>query len=278
MELAYRIFNRWRQGNFFRYMRHHFAIRLHPLANPYSYPQDMEEEAKRIPIGFYNNDSSEGENSPVARVVVGLWFYKTPFARFCAWAYMAAMGKDPFDDFDSGGELGGRWRDYLCVYPTEEGPMPTQHWEAMRVGVDEVGYLHTLEQAAARAKASVSADGKLRAEIARAELLVSEILSEIDARDATETAEKLTPKSLQEMRRKRAQHISRLQGVPGSPFRRQHSWLPQRGAASADCLVRGEEPRARLEDSYWSLLVAEAVWKSAQTEQPVAIEDCDRRT
>lgn len=40
----------------------------------------------------------------------------------------------------------------------------------------------------------------------------------------------------------------------------------------AERLVSGEEPRANLEDSFWSLLVAEAVWKSAQTGQAATIE------
>lgn len=177
----------------------------------YSYSQDIEEEARRIPIGFYNNDVSEGEKSPLTRVVAGLWFYATPFARFCPWAYLAGMGKDPFDDFDSGGKLGAWWRDCMCVYPTKEGPMPTQHWEAMRAGVDDVRYLYTLEQAIARARPRASGDDKLRAEVAKAESLVSEILSQIDSRDAAKTAARLTPRVLQQIRRRLAEQLARLQ-------------------------------------------------------------------
>jgi hypothetical protein len=48
---------------------------------------------------------------------------------------------DPFDDFDKHGESGGLYPDQGVVYPTQQGPMSTIGWEAMREGIDDYRYL-----------------------------------------------------------------------------------------------------------------------------------------
>ena len=177
----------------------------------YSISEEMEQEARRVPCGFYNNDVAEGEKSPEARIVSGLWFYKTPFARFCPWAYLAPMGEnsDPYDDFEGGR---GWWRDCCLVRPTVEGPMLTQHWEAMRAGVDDVRYLYTLQQMIARAERQKgAARAPLVEEMRQAKTLVEGILSKIDERNAARTRQKLGPRELQELRHQVAHQIVRLQ-------------------------------------------------------------------
>jgi hypothetical protein len=106
----------------------------------------------------YLNDCRKARNS------CGLGFYRRPAEAMYYWHYQALTG-DAFDDFD------GNARDWCAVYPGPGGELiPTMDWESLREGVDDLRYIATLKQLAARADkgnaAQKQAAAKARAELA----------------------------------------------------------------------------------------------------------------
>ncbi|MDX9867493.1 MAG: sugar-binding protein [Kiritimatiellia bacterium] len=81
------------------------------------------------------------------RSSVGLSFWKSGADGAGIWTYQRPNG-DPFNDLD------GEYKDYCLVFPPREpggAPVPTLGWEGIREGWRDYRYVHTLEQAAARA-------------------------------------------------------------------------------------------------------------------------------
>jgi hypothetical protein len=86
------------------------------------------------------------------------------------FAYMEFAG-DPFCDLD------GPNRDWNTVYPSMDSPThdPTLEWEAMREGVYDYRYCHTLKALAERARAK----GK-SAEAVKGAKVLDEVLAAVD--------------------------------------------------------------------------------------------------
>ncbi|MCX6906921.1 MAG: DUF4091 domain-containing protein, partial [Verrucomicrobia bacterium] len=106
----------------------------------------------------YLNDCRKARNS------CGFGFYRRPAEAMYYWHYQYPVG-DPFNDFD------GNARDWCAAYPGPDGtPIPTMDWESLREGVDDLRYITTLKQLAARAgkgnAAQKQAAAKARAELA----------------------------------------------------------------------------------------------------------------
>lgn len=79
---------------------------------------------------------------------VGLCFWKSGADGTGIWTYQRPNA-DPFNDLD------GEYKDYCMVFPprTPGGqPVPTLGWEGVREGWRDFRYVHTLEQAVARAE------------------------------------------------------------------------------------------------------------------------------
>ena len=86
----------------------------------------------------YLNSARKARNS------CGFGFYRRPAEAMFYWHYQCYQG-DPYDDFD------GTCRDHCAVYPGPDGEqVPTIDWESLREGVDDMKYIATLKQYAAR--------------------------------------------------------------------------------------------------------------------------------
>ena len=86
----------------------------------------------------YLNDARKARSS------CGFGFYRRPAEAMFYWHYQACNG-DPFNDLD------GNARDWCAAYPGPGGePIPTIDWEALREGIDDMKYIATLKQYAAR--------------------------------------------------------------------------------------------------------------------------------
>jgi hypothetical protein len=103
------------------------------------------------PVWLYNMDVSPWEPKR-ARLVFGLYAARCRAAGCFQWAYQwpAKPGVDPYH------ELGSDARFYAqsFAYPAPDGPLPTLALEAIREGIDDMRYIHTLTQLIAQARAA----------------------------------------------------------------------------------------------------------------------------
>ena len=85
---------------------------------------------------------------------------------------------DPYDDFDTDS------KDMFAAYPSRDGPVATLQWEACREGINDLRYLHTLEEALTRAKARQAAgergaDARAMRNVRRAERFLRDLRQRI---------------------------------------------------------------------------------------------------
>jgi hypothetical protein len=145
----------------------------------------------------YLNDCRKARNS------CGFGFYRRPAEAMYYWHYQALTG-NPFDDFD------GDARDWCAVYPGADGTLiPTMDWESLREGVDDLRYIATLKQLAARAEkgneTQKQAAAKARAELAA--VLASDV--ETNTKQSA-FAENLSHDDYNNLRRRLANRIVEL--------------------------------------------------------------------
>ena len=107
-----------------------------------------------------------------ARSSAGFGLFARGAAAMYYWHYQMPNG-DPFDDLD------GRARDWCAAYPGPDGPLPTLDWEAIREGVDDLRYIHTLELLAERCR---SMGGPPAAAAAEAHARLDQILHDESGR------------------------------------------------------------------------------------------------
>jgi hypothetical protein len=89
----------------------------------------------------------------VRRYLAGVWFWSTGADGQGYWCYQSQWRRSPaFQDLEGTAHS----HDYVA-YPDLDGPIPTLHWECIRMGIDDARYLYTLEAAIAAAGTSPQA-------------------------------------------------------------------------------------------------------------------------
>jgi hypothetical protein len=78
----------------------------------------------------------------VNRYMAGIHLFLTGLDGIWPYVYIHNSAGDPFDDFDLFDDEKGEFVPEMgVVYPTQQGPMSTMGWEAMREGIDDYRYL-----------------------------------------------------------------------------------------------------------------------------------------
>jgi hypothetical protein len=96
----------------------------------------------RDPIDQSYYWQSRAEDARVNRYLAGFHLYQTNLNGIWPYVYIHNNGSDPFDDLDSNPDFDGSTkREMGLAYPTQQGPMSTIEWEAMREGIDDYRYL-----------------------------------------------------------------------------------------------------------------------------------------
>jgi len=95
----------------------------------------------RDPIDQSYYWQSHAEDARVNRYLAGFHLYLTKLNGIWPYVYIHNDGSDPFDDLDTSPNVGGAPREKGLAYPTQQGPMSTIEWEAMREGIDDYRYL-----------------------------------------------------------------------------------------------------------------------------------------
>ena len=120
-------------------------------------------------------------------------------------ALATKAGQALMERFD-GGELQSLETDYLYVHISGNF-----HGQRLTLYLDDVRYLFTLQETIRVAEAKAAGSPELAAEIEAARGVVVRVLEVINERDAAETDQRLSVGDLQEMRRRVAEAIVRLQ-------------------------------------------------------------------
>ncbi len=81
------------------------------------------------------------ENPQINRFMSGYYLWNTGLDGIFPYVYQDVRN-NPYDDFDIWNSAGD-YRDHLVTYPSQNGPVPTIQWEALREGLDDVRYLAT---------------------------------------------------------------------------------------------------------------------------------------
>ena len=79
------------------------------------------------------------EDPRINRHLAGFFLWLTDLDGIFPYVYQH-IKNNPYDDFD---EWHKNLRDHLVTYPSQEGPVPTIQWEALREGIDDIRYLST---------------------------------------------------------------------------------------------------------------------------------------
>ncbi len=95
-------------------------------------------------IGSYANPQGGVEEPETYRRNFGLGLWKAGYDCACTYAYQHSFGHS-WDDYDN-----VKYRDHEMAYPTVNGVIPTLQWEGYREGYDDLRYLATLENLAAK--------------------------------------------------------------------------------------------------------------------------------
>ncbi|MGD9276719.1 MAG: hypothetical protein PVJ67_06105 [Candidatus Pacearchaeota archaeon] len=77
------------------------------------------------------------EDPKINRFLSGFYLYLTGLNGIFPYVYQGVIN-NPYDDFD---EWYSTLRDHLATYPSQEGPITTMQWEALREGIDDNRYL-----------------------------------------------------------------------------------------------------------------------------------------
>ena len=78
------------------------------------------------------------------RLLAGFYLWKSRFNGICPFGYQHLQGDNPYDDF------GRSYKVLTVTYPSQQGPIPTLSWEALREGIDDVRYLTALTDSIAK--------------------------------------------------------------------------------------------------------------------------------
>ena len=106
-------------------------------------------------IGSYANPQGGVEEPETYRRNFGLGLWKAGYDCACTYAYQHSFGHS-WDDYDN-----VKYRDHEMAYPTVNGVIPTLQWEGYREGYDDLRYLATLENLAAKHQRQPGKAGEL---------------------------------------------------------------------------------------------------------------------
>ncbi len=81
------------------------------------------------------------ENPKINRFQAGFYLWNTGIDGIFPYVYQDVRN-NPYDDFDVWSSS-HPYRDHLVTYPSQNGPVPTVQWEALREGLDDMRYLQT---------------------------------------------------------------------------------------------------------------------------------------
>ena len=82
------------------------------------------------------------EDPRVNRYYAGIHLWLTGMDGIFPYVYQDVRN-NPYDDFDVWSETKSIYRDHLVTYPSENGPIDTIQWEALREGLDDFRILQT---------------------------------------------------------------------------------------------------------------------------------------
>ncbi len=83
------------------------------------------------------------ENPVINRFHAGFYLWNTGLDGIVPYVYQS-IWNDPYNDFDVWGDKpASNYRDHMVAYPSENGPVPTVQWEALREGIDDYRYVKT---------------------------------------------------------------------------------------------------------------------------------------
>jgi len=85
------------------------------------------------------------EDPRVNRFMSGYFLWNTGLNGIFPYVYQH-VSNNPYDDFDIWSSHTTVFRDHLVTYPSQEGPVGTIQWEALREGIDDVRYLTAWQQ------------------------------------------------------------------------------------------------------------------------------------
>jgi len=147
------------------------------------------------------------------RLVGGLYMWVSPLRVHVPWMYYSYSG-NPLDDTD-GSRLHGH--DFAYAVPDPSDPtrmISTRHWEAYREGIDDAGYLCTLEDLIAEQPGTPQASAA-RAWLAQLRSLVTPKPAELKSIEKESPilillSEKFNAADYRRIRRQAAEHIVRL--------------------------------------------------------------------
>ncbi len=124
---------------------------------------------------IYNGGSESKDKALLDRFFYGFLAMKTKASGAAQWAYQwpFSLQSTPYDELFKQNEQG-----WYYTYPSIDGPVPTQYWEALREGIDDAKYIFTLEQYISKAKNSN--DPNIIREAIISEEKLSLIMSKID--------------------------------------------------------------------------------------------------
>jgi hypothetical protein len=107
----------------------------------------------------------------------GLWGAATGLDGILDWVYFDVYDPDKlFNDLERSAGGGPNHRGW--VVPTDDGPLPTMPWEAIREGIDDGKYYHTLQVAIDQAQQS--GDTQKKALAGEAQLFLDETMASVD--------------------------------------------------------------------------------------------------
>ena len=144
----------------------------------------------------------------------GLWGAALGLEGILDWVYFQIYNPDQFFndlEYHTGGPNHRGW-----VVPTKDGPLPTIAWEAIREGIDDGKYYHTLQLAIDRARQS--GDTRKQAIADEAQAYLEQTYASIDTSPTgstvyplSRTCDTLAVDYLDQLRHKVAQYIVQLQ-------------------------------------------------------------------
>ncbi|MCE5218094.1 DUF4091 domain-containing protein [bacterium] len=166
------------------------------------YRPDQEQQLLARGKRYMRYGSSYVNDCRMARNNCGLGFLKRPAEAMYFWHYQCPVA-DPFNDLDADS------RDWCAAYPGPEGtPIPTMDWESHREGIDDLRYVATLKQLAARAEKGTAVQKQAAT---RALVELAAVLNTDDSITQTRWAERLTHDEYNTLRWRLAQAIVALQ-------------------------------------------------------------------
>ena len=176
-------------------------------------------------LWMYSGTSEYGAGGRGDRLYRGLWSEKLTLVGARDWTYWRPSldYSPPFNDLIDNGSSRPNFSGW--IFPTDNGPLPTTGWEAIREGVEDGRYIHALQQLIKERRKKIGDDDSLSKE---AEAFLKATLDRVDtsprprkpdgSADNTKfplriAAEKIDPDFFDQVRREIAERIITFQSA-----------------------------------------------------------------